>query len=75
VISFTLQGAELARLTIFDIRGEKVVELANGVFTAGHHELIWDGRDGSGRAVASGSYLCHLQAGNRQSTDQLLLVR
>ncbi|HTW90215.1 MAG TPA: hypothetical protein VMH22_00705 [bacterium] len=37
------------------------------------YSAIWNGRDGSGRPVASGIYLCRLQAGNYSATGKVLL--
>ena len=42
---------------------------------AGIYTIRWDGRDDSGRALASGVYLCRLRAGGEAQTRKLLLVR
>jgi flagellar hook assembly protein FlgD len=49
--------------------------LVKGMQEAGEHALQWDGRDGQGRALASGVYLCRLRARGQMETRRLLLLR
>jgi hypothetical protein len=37
--------------------------------------VAWDGRDGEGRALASGAFVCRLSAGGAVSSARLTLVR
>jgi len=46
-----------------------------GSLTFGLHAVDWDGRDDSGRGVASGTYLYRLQAGPFGAVGKMLLVR
>lgn len=76
----TALGFRLARpgdveLEIFDARGARLVRLAAGRFPAGEQTVRWDGRDGSGRDLPSGTYLARLSAGGAVATAKLLLVR
>jgi flagellar hook assembly protein FlgD len=63
------------RLEVFAADGRLVRRLVAGQQTAGTHEVVWDGRDGRGRAVASGVYLARLVAGGVASTERLVLLR
>jgi len=56
VFSYQLQDASLVNLSIYDISGRLVAELANGWRDMGVHEMIWDAS-----GVASGIYLYKLQ--------------
>jgi hypothetical protein len=39
------------------------------------HEVVWDGRNATGRAMASGSCLARLEAGRKVEAARLSLVR
>ena len=49
--------------------------LFEGEQAAGEHALPWDGRDGDGRSLPSGAYLCRLEADGRTSALRVTLVR
>jgi hypothetical protein len=61
-ISFQTPGACQAEIRIYDMRGRLIRTLPAGAVKAGHHELLWYGRDDAGRNVASGLYFCVLVA-------------
>ncbi|MBK7048160.1 MAG: hypothetical protein IPH48_16980 [bacterium] len=58
---------------IHDARGRTVRRLS-GLATAGRAELVWDGRDGNGRTVASGTYFART-GGARPAATRLTLVK
>jgi len=74
-VSFTLDRAQRVELAIYDLAGRKVVDLAACTFDAGDHTITWDGRDGSGRDVPSGSYLLRLEAEQGQQSYKVTLIR
>ena len=45
------------------------------VLPAGRHTVRWDGRDHTGRPVASGTYLYRLEAGPWSATGKLELIK
>jgi hypothetical protein len=49
--------------------------LANRDFTAGEHEVTWDGNDGQGRPVARGVYFYQLRTPSFVSQKKLALLR
>jgi len=75
VISFTLPGEGRVRLEIYDIRGRLVRRLFDGVMQAGFKELIWDGRDDSGREVSSGIYFYCLKTEKGVLSRKMVLLR
>ncbi len=74
-IRFVLHDAGRLKLSIYNITGQRIMELENDFKPAGSYRMQWDGKDGQGKNVASGIYFCRmLYNGQRQST-RLLLVK
>jgi len=75
-LAFTLPAAGTVRLDVYDVTGRRVRRLLDGPAAAGRNEVVWDGRDDAGRALASGAYLARLTAPRAApSTRRLTLVR
>ncbi|MCF8259653.1 MAG: serine hydrolase [Melioribacteraceae bacterium] len=74
-ISFTLEKADVIQLNIYSILGEIVKTLVDGELSAGKHSYLWDGKNDSGMAVTSGTYIYHLIAGQVSGSKQMLLIR
>jgi hypothetical protein len=75
IIRFALPSSEEVELVVYNIAGQKVATLVEGVRHAGSYSINWDGRDGGGRTLASGAYLYRLRAGGQMETRKLLLLR
>lgn len=75
VISYDVRRGGQVSLRLYDIRGRKVRELVDGWKAAGAHRAFWDGRDGAGRAVASGRYLAVFEEGGRRVRGAVTVVR
>ena len=74
-VPFTLPGSATVRLEVYNLAGQLVRVLADGPYTAGAHEVLWDGRGEDGRSVASGVYLIRMTADRVQRVGKLLIVR
>ncbi len=61
-ISYTLEEDGPVRLAIYDLAGRQVRTLIDEQVSAGGHTVLWDGRNDSGSAVASGVYFYRLDA-------------
>lgn len=74
-IRFALPEAMEVTAGIYNIAGQLVRTLFTGRRTAGVHSLMWDGTDDNGQPLASGIYLCRLQAGTHSAVRKMVLVR
>ena len=74
-IRYALPREEPVTLQVFNIRGQAVRTLVDEPVKAGYHSLIWDGRNETGQAVASGIYFVQLQAGSYHQTRKLALIK
>ena len=75
IIRFALPTSENVELTVYNLAGQKVTTLAEGLRQAGSYALNWDGRDESGHALASGIYFYKLQTETQEETRKLLVLR
>ncbi len=69
-ISFYLPQTSDVRLDVYNIAGQVVATLVNGVMEAGGHTVRWDGTD-----LASGVYLYRIQAGDYTDSKKMLLLK
>jgi len=78
-IGFTIDGsaggAQEVKLEVYNILGQNVNTLIDGIMSPGDHEVVWDGDDKYGSAVATGIYLYKLQVGSDSQTKKMLLLK
>jgi len=70
LIPFILARDCRVRLTVYNLAGERVAELVDGVLPAGAHEVTWNAS-----GLASGVYLVRLEAGGFVGTGKMTLVK
>ncbi|MCK4857496.1 MAG: T9SS type A sorting domain-containing protein [candidate division Zixibacteria bacterium] len=75
VIRYSLFTGAQVEITVFNVLGQKVTTLENGVQPAGVYETTWDGTDGFGRAVTSGVYFYRIKAGDYNETRKMMLLK
>jgi hypothetical protein len=74
-IRFDLPHAAQARLSIYNAKGELVRTLVDRRMTEGRKEIMWNGRDGHGKNVASGVFFYSLTSGDFVQTRKMILLR
>jgi subtilisin family serine protease len=74
-LRFSLPTTGHAELKIFNVQGRLVRTLVDEVRNAGQNEVRWDGRDHTGRQMASGTYYARLIAAGQSSVKALVLVK
>jgi hypothetical protein len=74
-LRFVLPREAQFNLTIYDVAGRRVRDLAAGQRPAGEHTLAWDMRDDNGREVSSGIYFARLDADRQSLTRKLVMVK
>jgi hypothetical protein len=62
-------------LTIYDLRGRKIVTLLQGQLMKGAHSIVWDGRDCNGLAMPAGIYLCKMSGSDHSSIRRIVLIK
>ena len=74
-IRFTVDRHQIVRLTIHDVEGRRVAELAHREFGAGEHELVWDGKGDDGEELGSGVYLAKLESPAGADVSKMILLK
>ncbi len=74
-ISFQLPRHEDVRIEIFNILGQRVKSVLDKPCSAGEHVLLWDGRNQTGSAAASGVYICVIITSDWVEMQKMLLLR
>jgi len=74
-IIYDVAKTGVVRVSVHALTGQHVRTLVDGVRTPGSYSVMWDGRDDRGRDVASGAYLCRMEAGDYRAVRKLVLAR
>jgi hypothetical protein len=74
-VKFSLAREQHVTLSVFDMSGRRVAVLADDVFAAGEHPVVWNGRDLAGREAASGTYFLHMISEEGIRSAKMMLVR
>ncbi len=72
---FALKDPGKVRLSIYDICGRLVQDLVNESLPSGRYERTWQGKDRSGRRMASGVYFARMTADSQCWTHRMVLVK
>jgi hypothetical protein len=74
-ISYALPDAREVKLSIFNVLGQEIRNLAQGTQEAGYHKVIWDGKNAYGQSVPSGAYFYKLEAGDFAQSMKMILLK
>ncbi len=76
-ISYQLSavGSHHTSLKIYNVLGREVKTLVDREQPAGNYRVLWDGKDGKGREVASGIYLCRLKTEEANLVKKMILLK
>ena len=74
LIPYELASSGYVRLAVFNLLGQRVATLVDGVQSAGAHRARWDGTDAIGQAAAAGVYVYRLLVDGAQQTGRMVLV-
>ena len=71
-IHYSIPEKSHVELSVFDVRGARVAVLEDGIMDAGPHEVVWDGKDFTGKKVASGVFFYKLAAADTIHTKKMI---
>jgi hypothetical protein len=62
-------------IALYDVMGRQVRQLVSTMKEPGNYSVSWDGKSNAGLFVATGMYLCKMNAGNFESVKRITVVR
>jgi ligand-binding sensor domain-containing protein len=74
-ISIEIPNDGFATISIYNINGQKIRDLATGNMTAGTHSVVWDGRNDRGEIAPAGVYITRARMGNSVAVGKMLLLK
>lgn len=74
-ISFIAPQAGTTKLSVFNIKGQRVITLHDGFLTKGQHRIVWNGLDERGSAVSSGVYFVRVEINGTSQTHKIILIK
>ncbi|MDD4157495.1 MAG: T9SS type A sorting domain-containing protein, partial [Candidatus Cloacimonetes bacterium] len=74
-INFYLSKDDNIKLSIYNVKGQKVRDLYSGYKQAGKHTIVWDGKDSMNKSVSSGIYLYKLNTRYGSIQRKMTLIK
>jgi hypothetical protein len=74
-ISFSLTQDQEIELTVYNLKGQNVRTLYNGITSSGEQSIVWNGKDDDGKSVGSGLYFYKLKTKDKELTKKMLLLK
>ncbi|MFC2085797.1 T9SS type A sorting domain-containing protein [Bacteroidota bacterium] len=74
-IEFSLPESGFVELAVFNLFGQRVATLQEGVLASGSYSATWNTRGNGGGPVTSGMYMYRLTAGGKVETRTMTLVK
>jgi len=72
IIPFQIPESGEVKITIFNLLGQQIITVLDGVENAGLHEVRWNGLDSYGNHVAGGLYVCETRFKDQRKTIKLM---
>ncbi len=74
-VSFTMKEEEDVRVSVYNIKGELISVLHDGLKPKGENIVVWDGRDNNGNACSSGIYFFRMNTKGYTAVRKAALLK
>ncbi len=74
-VRYELGKAVNIDISVYNMLGQKVKDLFSGDKSSGVHSVSWDGTGESGKILSSGIYFLRIEAGDKEASRKVTLVR
>lgn len=74
-IEFSIKDQGRVSVEIFNVKGQKIKQLTDDIYTAGTHTINWNGTDHNGNVVASGIYFYKVNSKDATVMNKAVLLK
>ena len=74
-INYSVPEKCQVKLLIYNIKGQKVCSLVNGVLDKGKYTILWDGKDDNRTSISSGIYFSRFSAGDKTTVKKMIMLK
>jgi hypothetical protein len=74
-IPIELPDESFVEVAIYNILGEKIVILYEGIKSSGYHNILWNGTNQFGQPVSSGIYFASVHFGQKIYHQKMMLLK
>ncbi len=74
-ISFDVPTSSDVVISVYNMLGQRVIDLVNSSYVPGVYNVQWNGVDASGKPVGSGLYIYQMNAGKFSATTKMLYLK
>ncbi|MCF7840963.1 MAG: T9SS type A sorting domain-containing protein, partial [Candidatus Marinimicrobia bacterium] len=74
-ISFSVPAVSDVKLAVYNLLGQKVVDLVNNAYQPGTYNVVWNGTDALGKPVSSGIYFYRMTADGFTAQHKMLYLK
>jgi len=75
LIHFAIAREEWVSIRVFNVAGEMIAVLQDGILPTGAHQVVWDGLNSQNQIVADGIYFVEMRAGAFRQIRKMILAR
>ncbi len=74
-ISYSTAKNEALKISVYNLKGQRIASLFDATQLPGRYSLNWDARDDAGKPVASGIYYLKLETPSIKATRKITLIK
>ena len=72
---YYLPQKEPLEITIYNLKGEKIVTLYDNIASKGNSQITWNGKNSKNKSIGSGIYLYRFKTSSKEIVKKLLFIK
>ena len=74
-IAFSIPNDDNVKISIYNIKGQKVADLVNDHYNAGSYKITWKMQNNANRRISSGVYFSMIDTGGKKEFSKLVIIK